>query len=128
MTAISETRFYKEPTHDEIALSAFLAWERDGRPQGADLNYWFDAEARLRAQRQKQAEAAAARASKPWPPQTAAARARQTTRESAPTSKAAPKNVRLATTVERSTAVKVTRPAKTNGSRTASRASLKVTR
>lgn len=126
MTATSEIRFYKEPTHDEIALSAFLAWERDGRPQGADLNYWFDAEARLRTQRQKQAEAAAARASKPWPPQSGTARTKPKAKESA--SGVATGKVKLATAVERSTAVKVSRPVKTNGARGTSRASLKTTR
>jgi hypothetical protein len=70
MKSTSETQFYKEPTHDEIALNAFLAWERDGYPQSSDLNYWLEAEARLRAQRRKQAEAAAAQAAKPWPPQS----------------------------------------------------------
>jgi hypothetical protein len=70
MKSTGETQFYKEPTHDEIALNAFLAWERDGYPQSSDLNYWLEAEARLRAQRRKQAEAAAAQAAKPWPPQS----------------------------------------------------------
>lgn len=32
---------------EEIALAAYLAWERDGRPQGRDLHYWLEAEARL---------------------------------------------------------------------------------
>ena len=69
MTPTIETRFFKEPTHDEIALSAFLAWERDGRPHCSDQNYWLDAEQRLRAQRLKLAQTAAAKAAKPWPPQ-----------------------------------------------------------
>ena len=68
MTSTNETRFYKEPTHEEIALTAFLAWEKDGRPNGADFRYWLEAEAKLRAQRQKQAETAANLAAKPWPP------------------------------------------------------------
>lgn len=70
MTSTKENRFFKEPTHDEIALHAFLAWERDGSPQSSDQNYWFDAEARLRAQRLQLAEAAAAKAARPWPPQS----------------------------------------------------------
>lgn len=68
MTPTMETRFFKEPTHEEIALGAFLAWERDGRPHCSDQNYWFDAEQRLRTQRLKLAETAAAKAAKPWPP------------------------------------------------------------
>ncbi len=70
MTTTKENRLFKEPTHDEIALHAFLAWERDGRPQSSDQNYWFDAEVRLRAQRLQLAEAAAAQAARPWPPQS----------------------------------------------------------
>lgn len=104
MTATKETRFYKEPTRDEIALSAFLAWERDGRPHGADLKYWFEAEQTLRAQRQKQAEAAAAQAAKPWPPQSRASNGKA----SPPALEKAP----LTTEVERSTAVKVARTPK----------------
>lgn len=28
MTSTTDTAFYKEPNHDEIALSAFLAWKK----------------------------------------------------------------------------------------------------
>ena len=71
MTMNSETRFFKEPTHDEIALHAFLAWERDGRPQCSDVNYWLTSEHQLRTQRLQLAEAAAAKqAARPWPPQS----------------------------------------------------------
>ena len=71
MTKNSETRFFKEPTHDEIALHAFLAWERDGRPHCSDVNYWLTSESQLRTQRLQLAEAAAAKqAARPWPPQS----------------------------------------------------------
>ena len=105
MTSTTETAFYKEPTHDEIALSAFLAWQKDGSPHGADFNYWIEAERRLRAQREKQAKDAAMQAAKPWPP---GARAEKT--KPATTSAAAAKPA-LASARERSTTVKVTRSA-----------------
>ncbi len=31
----------------EIALLAYLAWEKDGMPAGKDQQYWFQAEAQL---------------------------------------------------------------------------------
>lgn len=103
MTSTTETAFYKEPTHDEVALSAFLAWQKDGRLHGTDFNYWIEAERLLRAQRQKQADAAAARAAKPWPPGAHAVKTKSTRA-------VAPKPA-LASTRERATAVKVTRSA-----------------
>jgi hypothetical protein len=112
MTSITETAFYKEPTHDEIALSAFLAWKKDGSPHGADFNYWIEAEHQLRAQRQKQANAAAAQAAKPWPPGAPALKAQSTT-----TSAVASRPV-LASTRDRATAVKVTRSAAPRSTRT----------
>lgn len=57
-----------QPTHDEIALHAFLIWEKDGRQPGHEQAYWLQAEAQLRLTRQQQAELAAA-AARPWPPQ-----------------------------------------------------------
>ena len=32
-----------------IAMAAYLAWERDGKPQGCDMKYWSEAEEQLRA-------------------------------------------------------------------------------
>jgi hypothetical protein len=104
MTSTTETAFYKEPTHDEIALSAFLAWQKDGSPHGTDFNYWIEAERRIRAQREKQAKAAAAQAAKPWPPGARAPKTKPTTTSAAP-------KPALASTRERVTAVKVTRTA-----------------
>ena len=104
MISITETAFYKEPTHDEIALHAFLAWQKDGSPQGTDFQYWIEAERRLRAQRQKQAEAAAAQAAKPWPPGARTVKTKSTTTNAA--SKPA-----LASAGERANTVKVTRTA-----------------
>ena len=120
MTTKSETRFFKEPTHDEIALHAFLAWERDGRPQSSDQNYWFDAEARLRTQRLQLAEAAAAKAARPWPPQSRVKAVKSkpaATIAKAPAPKAAApvRAVKKAApaTAARATTVKLTRTAKT---------------
>ena len=124
----NEPRFYKEPTHDEVAFSAFLAWERDGRPQSSDLNYWLQAETFLRTQRLKLAAVAAAKAAKPWPPQSRVKSSVKTVtpvkaKPSAPATKApAPKaavpvakvakKAPLATAA-RTTPVKVTRTTKT---------------
>jgi hypothetical protein len=36
---------------DEIALLAYYAWERDGKPSGRDLQYWLEAEIQVRATR-----------------------------------------------------------------------------
>ena len=59
------------PTHDEIALHAYLIWEKEGRQPGREQTYWLQAEAQLRQTRQQKAEAAA-KAARTWPPQTAA--------------------------------------------------------
>ena len=112
MSSTTETAFYKEPTHDEIALSAFLAWKKDGSPQGADFYYWIEAERQLRIQREKQASAAATQAAKPWPPSARATKAQPTTK-SASASKSA-----LAPARERSTTVKVTGRAASRSTRT----------
>ncbi len=56
-----------EPTHDEIALHAYLIWEKAGRPPGHEQAYWLQAETQLRLTRQQQANLAAA--ARPWPPQ-----------------------------------------------------------
>lgn len=66
---------YPEPTHEEIALSAFLTWEREGRQPGHEMSYWLRAEAEIRAFRQKKAEAAAQNAAR-WPIQSATTRSR----------------------------------------------------
>ena len=57
MSALNTTQYFQEPTHDEIAMSAFLAWEKDGRPADRELHYWLTAEGPLRALRLKKAEA-----------------------------------------------------------------------
>ena len=111
MTSTTETAFYKEPTHDEIALHAFLAWQKDGSPQGTDFQYWIEAERRLRAQRQKQAEAAAAQAAKPWPPGARTVKTKSTTTTTAP-------KPALASAGERATTVKVSRTATPRSART----------
>jgi hypothetical protein len=55
------------PTHDEIALHAFLIWEKEGRQPGREMTYWLQAEAQLRQSRQQQAESAA-KTVRQWPP------------------------------------------------------------
>lgn len=60
------------PNHDEIALCAFLIWEKEGRQPNLEQTYWLQAEAQLRQVRQQQAELAA-KATRPWPPQPAVA-------------------------------------------------------
>ena len=67
-TAANTAAHYVEATHDEIALCAFLIWERDGRQPGNEKTYWLQAEAQLRASRQAHAEEVAAKAARPWPP------------------------------------------------------------
>jgi hypothetical protein len=94
------------PTHDEIALHAFLIWEKEGRQPGREQTYWLQAEAQLRQTRQQKAEAAA-KAARTWPPQTAAAPKLSTARAITP---AAPKAVVPKTTkvaASREVAVKV---------------------
>jgi hypothetical protein len=59
------------PSHDEIALQAFLLWEKEGRQPGREMAYWLEAEAQLQLTRQQQVEAAA-KAVRPWPPQPSA--------------------------------------------------------
>ena len=61
--------FGQEPGHDEIALRAFLIWEREGRQPGRETTYWLQAECEIRTAYQKKAEHAAALAARPWPPQ-----------------------------------------------------------
>jgi hypothetical protein len=64
---LDTNRYYQAPTHDEIALAAFLQWEREGRQPGREMYYWCEAEAQLRSIRRKKAEIAAAQAALPWP-------------------------------------------------------------
>jgi hypothetical protein len=63
-TAITES--YQKPAHDEIALAAYLAWEKDGRPVGRDQQYWQQAEAEL-CQQRRAAAASVAKAKRNWP-------------------------------------------------------------
>lgn len=80
-----------EPTHDEVALLAFLAWEKDGRQPGGELTYWFRAEAELRAAKEKKAMFTP----KPWPPTPSATTKREVTGKK-----------ELSTAAKRSTTVK----------------------
>ena len=67
----------KEPSRDEIALRAFLIWEKDGRQPGREMSYWLQAESEIRSSNQKKAVVAAAKAAKPWPPQAASIRSQE---------------------------------------------------
>ena len=97
MSTLNTTEYFQEPTRDEIAMSAFLAWEKDGRPADRELHYWLAAEGQLRALRLKKAEAAAKAAAK-------------TTAKSP-----LPKSAKLTTSVKRetttTTVASVTKPA-----------------
>ncbi|MCX6899378.1 MAG: DUF2934 domain-containing protein [Verrucomicrobia bacterium] len=42
------------PTSEEIARLAYLIWEKEGRPQGCDMNHWFEAESLLMAATRKE--------------------------------------------------------------------------
>jgi hypothetical protein len=39
----------QKPTHEEIAVCAYLIWEKEGRPHGRDQEHWSQAEAQLMA-------------------------------------------------------------------------------
>ena len=73
-----------QPTHDEIALHAYLIWEKAGRPPGHEQAYWLQAEAQLRQSRQQQAELAASKSVRPWPPAPAVAPKLATARTAEP--------------------------------------------
>ncbi len=45
------------PSNEEIAAAAHLIWEKEGRPNGRDLQDWLEAEAQLLADRQHEASA-----------------------------------------------------------------------
>jgi hypothetical protein len=36
-----------QPTHEEIAVCAYLIWENEGRPEGRDEEYWYQATVQL---------------------------------------------------------------------------------
>jgi hypothetical protein len=38
-----------EISPEEIALCAYAIWEREGRPEGCDVEHWQQAETQLRA-------------------------------------------------------------------------------
>ena len=40
---------FDAPTPEEIALCAFLIWEREGRPSGREREHWLQAETQLLA-------------------------------------------------------------------------------
>jgi hypothetical protein len=44
-----DTTGIHEPTNEEIAVRAYLIWEKNGKPHGRDREYWLQAEAELQA-------------------------------------------------------------------------------
>ena len=40
-----------QPTHEEIALCAYLIWVREGYPEGRDKEHWYEAETQLHVTR-----------------------------------------------------------------------------
>ena len=124
MKTTAAAPLFPEPTHDEIALSAFLLWEKEGRQSGCEMTCWLQAEAQLRALRLKKV-ATAAQPAKSWPtPSTAAP---------APATKPAPKAKlpaasKLTTTVARATTVKAAPAAPGLASRSTARTSLRAAR
>ena len=44
---------YTPPSSDAISRRAYELWEREGRPDGADLRHWLQAEQELNANRQE---------------------------------------------------------------------------
>lgn len=70
MKTTAATPILSEPSHDEIALTAFLQWEKDGRQSGRDTFYWNQAENQLlELYRQKAERTAAAQTARAWPVQ-----------------------------------------------------------
>lgn len=39
----------KKPTHNDISRLAHALYEKDGRPEGKDLEHWFNAESMIEA-------------------------------------------------------------------------------
>ena len=130
MKAATASPLFPEPTHDEIALGAFLLWEKEGRQPGREMTYWFQAEAQLRAVRQKKVEAAA-QSAKSWSAQSTNARTKTVVpvAEPKPATKAKPVAApKLTTTATRTTTMKPATAAKTTSSRPAARTALKAAR
>ena len=93
MNPTASTPTLSEPSHDEIALTAFLQWEKEGRQSGRDTFYWQQAETQLRELYRQRAEraAAAVQTVRPWPPQPAAELAKSAPKTAAPKSRRATK-------------------------------------
>ena len=112
-----------QPTHDEIALHAFLIWEKEGRQPGREQTYWLQAETQLRLTRQQRVEAEA-KTARVWPPQAASTPKLATARAITPKA-AAPTAPKLAPA--RDTAVKALparKPARKPASSASARKSL----
>ena len=55
----------QKPGEAEIARTAYLIWEQEGRPHGRDQAHWFQAERRLTERKQPSLSRPAASAAKP---------------------------------------------------------------
>jgi hypothetical protein len=64
----AENPHQPELNPDEVALCAYLIWEKEGKPHGRDADHWFQAQTLLRAMRA--ADAAAAKEFSKTAPQT----------------------------------------------------------
>ena len=112
--------FSKEPGHDEIALCAFLIWEREGCQPGQEMTYWLQAEREIRATYQKKAAQIAALAAKPWPPAP-----RVSAAPSAPVAKTTPKAVAKPAVIKPATKVVAKSVTKTATTKTLTKAAPK---
>lgn len=45
----TEPQHRTKPTHEEIAECAYLIWEKEGCPEGRDMDHWCQAELQLAA-------------------------------------------------------------------------------
>jgi hypothetical protein len=127
---MNPSSFDDEPTHEEIALRAFLTWEKEGRQAGREQTYWLQAESEIRSLRQKKTETAA-RAAQPWRPEASAPRliaGKPSTASRQKTRAKLPETRKSAITAERETAVKLTPSARAGSARTPQRTASKPTR
>ena len=44
-----ETQASSQPSYDQVALCAYLIWEKEGRPCGREVAHWLQAEKQLLA-------------------------------------------------------------------------------
>ena len=52
------TTNYQQPTDEQVSVRAYYMWERDGRPQGRDWDYWLRAKEELICENSRAAKSA----------------------------------------------------------------------